>query len=316
MFEIQRKYLDDIEVISIVNRDTEEYVSIIPSFGGNINELMLSKNGTRYSVIAGDRYADSLRGMNGNVYRGAKLSPFPNRINQGEYIFHSKKYSLNKNDNGKHALHGLIWNKPFEILSEDISAYNATLLVAYVYEGTEDGYPFHFQIRIEYQLNYNGFTCRTEIVNKSDVSIPVADGWHPYISLGKEIDGFKLKLPSSKRLEADSGLIPTGNSVEYNRFIETAYIGDTVMDSCFELNAVEGKAETVLADDDRNIHIILWQETNTKGYNYVHIYTPLDRQSIAIEPMSCAPDAFNNGKGLIELQPEEQVSFTFGISVE
>lgn len=47
-----------------------------------------------------------------------------------------------------------------------------------------------------------------------------------------------------------------------------------------------------------------------KQYPYLQIYTPPHRNSIAIENLSAAPDAFNNKMGLITLQPGENIIFT------
>jgi aldose 1-epimerase len=41
---------------------------------------------------------------------------------------------------------------------------------------------------------------------------------------------------------------------------------------------------------------------------------PRRRHGLAIEPMTCAPDAFNSGLGLITLQPGESHVSTWGIS--
>jgi len=316
MFEIQSDRFHDIEKLMLINKDTGEYLSVIPSVGGNIQELVLRKGSVFYSIIAGDKQADSLKGISENAYRGAKLSPFPNRIDKGNYTFSSNVYSINKNDSGIHALHGFIWNKSFEVIIKEASQSFALLVLEYKYQNNDVGYPFQYVIRIEYKLDYDGFSCLTEIENRSDGSIPIGDGWHPYFRFGKKINELKLMLPSTKCIETSTDLIPTGKYIEYNRFVTASYIGDTVLDNCFELDPVDGVIETVLTDAENDVHIVLWQETNAKGYNYVHIYTPTDRESIAIEPSSCGPDAFNNGNGLIILEPNERIHFTFGIDLE
>jgi aldose 1-epimerase len=40
------------------------------------------------------------------------------------------------------------------------------------------------------------------------------------------------------------------------------------------------------------------------------------RRGLAIEPMTCAPDAFNSGEGLIVLAPGESLIERWGISVD
>jgi aldose 1-epimerase len=45
------------------------------------------------------------------------------------------------------------------------------------------------------------------------------------------------------------------------------------------------------------------------SYPYLQLYTPPHRESIAIENLSAAPDAFNNGMGLINLEPGASATF-------
>jgi aldose 1-epimerase len=56
-------------------------------------------------------------------------------------------------------------------------------------------------------------------------------------------------------------------------------------------------------------------------YRFLMVYTPdaipqtsRRRRSLAIEPMTCAPNAFRSGDGLIVLQPGQSTSATWGIS--
>jgi aldose 1-epimerase len=53
--------------------------------------------------------------------------------------------------------------------------------------------------------------------------------------------------------------------------------------------------------------VTLWMDEH---FRYVQVYTAdavpdaaRRRRSIAIEPMTCAPDAFNSGAGLLVLEP-------------
>ena len=77
----------------------------------------------------------------------------------------------------------------------------------------------------------------------------------------------------------------------------------------------KGVAVTQVANPARNLKLEVWQETGPKQFNYLQVYTPKTRQSIAIEPMSCAPDAFNSGKGLIRLKPDEVIEASFGVRI-
>jgi aldose 1-epimerase len=63
--------------------------------------------------------------------------------------------------------------------------------------------------------------------------------------------------------------------------------------------------------------LTLWMEPT---YRFVMVYTPdalpeaaRRRRSLAVEPMTCAPNAFRSGDGLIVLQPGESTSAAWGI---
>ena len=64
---------------------------------------------------------------------------------------------------------------------------------------------------------------------------------------------------------------------------------------------------------DMDFGFTIWQETGKYKYNFLQVYTPPHRKSIAIEPMTCAPDAFNNKDGLIVLGPFESFYAVCGI---
>ncbi|MBP7939993.1 MAG: hypothetical protein KAZ20_02525, partial [Sediminibacterium sp.] len=49
--------------------------------------------------------------------------------------------------------------------------------------------------------------------------------------------------------------------------------------------------------------------TPIHNYPYLQLYTPVDRQSIAIENLSGAPNCFNNKMGLQLVEPQEQIYF-------
>jgi aldose 1-epimerase len=312
MFSITVENFYGKERIKLFNPGTGEYLCIIPAFGGNIIELALSKNDTLHHVIAGDETLETLSGIKSNSYRGAKLSPFPNRINNGKYAFEGKEHQLEQN-NPPHALHGLCWNLPFTVKAELVTDSSAMIILQADYNSLHKSYPFIYHIEIEYTLEENNFKCLTKILNTSEQSIPIGDGWHPYFTTGSKVDNLKLQLPPNKQIELGNNMIPTGNYLPEKLFESPTLIGNTQLDHCFELDATTERVETILTDGQKNISIVIWQQTGERGYKFLQAYTPPDRNSIAIEPMSCAPDAFNNKKGLIVLSPKESVEFCFGV---
>ncbi len=315
MYRIVHETVDGLDKIKLINSFSGEYLAVVPAYGGNINALALKRNKMLHELIAGDDGLATLSGSSANAYRGAKLSPFPNRVNHGVYVFQGKKYFLDRRDD-QHALHGLLWNYPLHVKEELIDHDGALLVLGQEYKKEFHGFPFEYRIEIEYRLDYDGFSCITRIFNTSLKAIPMGDGWHPYLKLGSSIDSLLLQIPSHHQLEIDHTMIPTGKYIKNFTFRLPTPIAEKPLDHCFQLDPVDRIVETMLIDQQKNLSLVVWQQTGLKGYNFIQVYTPPDRKSIAIEPMSCAPDAFNNKKGLLILNPEEEVEFLFGIRLE
>ena len=85
------------------------------------------------------------------------------------------------------------------------------------------------------------------------------------------------------------------------------------MNDCYELDK---SGRTHIYDPDKDLEMFIDQQTGPGGYNYCMYFTPPDRDCLAVEPMTAAPDAFNNGHGLITLATGKtlELTFTLGIS--
>ncbi len=63
----------------------------------------------------------------------------------------------------------------------------------------------------------------------------------------------------------------------------------------------------------QKLTINIWQQTGKWKYNYLQVFIPPSKKSIAVEPMTCAADAFNNKMGLIILNPKKSFSTSCGV---
>ena len=315
MFNIQEEAFGSLTQLELSNVLTGEYVTIIHDYGTLVNDLVLKSNGKNYSILRGTNTDHDIVGK--KWFKGAKLSPFPNRIRDGAYSFNRKKYQLPITEEARHnALHGFIYNKPFELIAHEEGTEHASVEFEYNYGGKIEGYPFPYRISMVYTLSVDGFECETCIKNTGKDAMPVGDGWHPYFKTGTMVDQLQLLLPKCKRLLLDKRMIANGKRTAFNDFDVMSKIGPQEFDTPFELENTGNILSTELFDAQRNLKITLWQETGTNKYNYLQIYIPPDRQSIAIEPMTCEPDAFNNGGGLITLKPNEVIKASYGVSVK
>lgn len=316
MFKIQEDSLGRLTQLELHNVLTGEYATIIHDHGTTINELVLNVNGKNISVLQSSN--DSKTITNKEWFKGAKLSPFPNRIAGGKYSFNGESYKLRTNDSkGNNALHGFVFNKPFELVGHSEGQFECSAEFSYAHNGKDAGFPFPFKINIEYVFSQDGLECETNIVNTGTTPMPLGDGWHPYFKTGTKADRLQLCLPKAKLVELDDNLIPTGKLLEFKDFEDCLVaIGNREFDTCLALET-NGHDTTYfeLYDPDRDISLSIWQESGPGKYNYVQLYIPQDRQSIAIEPMTCAPDAFNNNMGLITLQPGEKFNGKYGVGI-
>lgn len=313
MFKIKTDHLGSFLRFALANTKTGEYVSIIPGFGGNVNRIILRKKNRHYSILDGVRTGSEL--IRNVQFKGAKLIPFPNRISKGQYSFAEKSYQLPINF-GKHAIHGFIYDKILRVTNVTSNANQASLELEYVYDAAIKNYPFKFQVTLTYSLMAEGgFQYKTKITNLSNCSIPVGDGWHPYFKTEGKVDRLHIKIPAGSRIVVDAQMIPTGELIHEN-YSGLFQIGNKEFDLGFVLQEADGKVITELYDTELDLKILLWQETGKWKYNYLQVYIPPSRNSIAIEPMTCAADAFNNRMGLIILEPQQSFTANCGVRLD
>ena len=254
-----------------------------------------------------------------SIGRGQLLLPWPNRIEDGQYEFAGRMHQLPITEPARHsALHGFTRWVNWTAVEQ---AEDRVLMSLVLHP--QPGYPFTLRFDVDYHLSAGGLTMRTTATNVGQQAAPYGAGHHPYLTLGSPIDHALLKMPSLMRLEANDRLIPTGrvlpNGGTAYDFLELRPIGSLGMDTAFA-NLVpdsDGLIRVHLQAPGGDPRITLWMEP---AYKFLMVYTPdatqdrsRGRRSIAIEPMSCAPNAFRSGDGLIVLQPGESWSGSWGI---
>ncbi|MFQ5790750.1 MAG: aldose 1-epimerase [Acidobacteriota bacterium] len=317
MFETLKSSLGNLEVYKLLNTSTGEYVAILSAAGAALNAFKVKSAGLLVDVVDGYEDESDFRVNHSRDFKGAKLFPFPNRVSQARYRFEGVDYELGINFHEEgHAIHGLLYGKPFRVLNQWATTAEAGLELTHHYSGEDRGYPFPFSINVRFIYRRdNSLSCRTVVKNTGARPMPLGDGWHPYFRTGSAVDTLELQLPVNRRLEVNDRKIPEGGWTEYSKFRGLARIGEERFDHCFELGRGGGGARSLLYDPGTQLGLILWQETGPGKYNYLQVYTPPGRRSIALEPMSCPPDGLNNGIDLIRLGADQEVSFSWAIEV-
>ena len=301
----------DWETVELCDEALGIVAGIVPSAGAILNALTV--NGV--NIIDGYQDAGDFRERVHQGFRSAKLSPFVCRLNQATYSWQGRQYRLDKFLLNGSALHGILYDVKFDVITEKQGTEGASVVLRYQYNGDHPGYPFPFNCTVAYSLEKEGkLTISTHVSNPVNAtgSLPIVDGWHPYFRLGGKADDWWLQIASDKMMEYNEQLIPTGNYLDNAVFAEGRLIGDMALDNGFLLQ--EGLAPlAVLRNPSNGLGIKFLSQLN---YPYLQLYIPGDRESIAIENLSGAPDAFNNGIGLTILEPGEKKDFVVVMQVQ
>ena len=247
--------------------------------------------------------------------RGQVLLPWPNRLHGG-YTWGGREHlvPLDKPAEGN-AMHGLVRWRSWRVAAAGPTAVTMALRLL-----PQPGYPFALDLAVRYELGDDGLTVTTSATNAGRDAAPYGQGAHPYLTLGTPtVDDVVLQVPADAWLETDENQIPTdrrpvqGSAYDFR---SPRQIGAAELDHAFtDLHrGADGRASVELSAGDRRV--VLWMDA---GYPYVQVFTgdtlpaARRRQGLAVEPMTCPPDAFRSGAALLRLEPGETVSRQWGI---
>ncbi len=294
--------------VTLTDLSTETSATIWPQYGGILESFSILRKGHRQNIIdCYTDFADFKQNLTSKGFKSCKLSPFACRIKDSTYSFNGATYRPDKFILGKNAIHGLLYDKHFQVTATATGERTAHVQLLYKYRGEENGYPFSYDCEVIYTLKeHNELSIHTKVTNRHSADIPIHDGWHPYFNLGSSINQLHLQLKSDLQVVCDKEIIPTGEMKPYKDYYDGKILGDQFFDDCFLLDAAAGGAPCILTDTENGLQL---QVRPGKGYPYLQLYTPPHRNSIAIENLSAPPDAFNNGIQLTILQPGASADF-------
>lgn len=283
--------------------------AILPAHGAILHQFTIQQNGQPVNVIDGYQSAEEFEtSLTGLGFKGCKLSPFACRLKNGSYTFAQQQYKINDFYLGAHALHGLLYKAPYIVLVQEVLPTHASISLLHQYKGADVGYPFAYDCIVTYTLQQESrLAVSTTIVNKSNGLMPIQDGWHPYFALGGSINNWQLEMQTKDMVVMNEEILPIGVLQHWEEYGSLRLIGDAQFDHCFTLNFAECQPLCVVRNPAEKIQVEIYPD---KSYPYLQVYTPPHRQSIAIENLSAAPDAFNNGIGLLTLEAEASATFS------
>jgi aldose 1-epimerase len=249
---------------------------------------------------------------------GELLLPWPNRIDGGRYSFDGQAYQLDLSEPARgNAIHGLTRWASWRLIavSEDTVELGLRLL-------GRTGYPFCLDLRAEYQLSRGaGLEVTITAHNAGTRPAPYGTGSHPYLHAGTgTADDWTLELPATHWLPADDRGIPTGQPQEVAGtefdFRGGRPIGATSLDHALTglVRDSGGRAWARLTGNGGTV--ALWAG---HGYTWLQAFTgdtlgpDARRRAVAIEPMTCPPNAFVSGTDLVTIAPGTSVRHQWGL---
>ena len=207
--------------------------------------------------------------------RGQVLAPWPNRLAGGRYEWggHELQLPVNEVASGS-AIHGLVRWASWRPVERD----PGRVVVEHVLH-PQPGYPFALRLRVDYRLTEAGLTVRTEAENLGTHACPFGLGHHPYV------------------------LAPTGR------------VDDLSLDG--ELIGAQQLDETRYRPGGWRVEVgevAVWVD---EAWPWLQVFTgdlpDIRRRGLAVEPMTCPPQAFRTGEDVIRLEPGESWSGEWGI---
>jgi aldose 1-epimerase len=249
--------------------------------------------------------------------RGQPLIPWPNRLAGGRYTFGGAGHQADISEPATGcAIHGLTRWRSWTAAGQGDDHVTMVHRLR-----PSPSYPWDLSLAIEHRLGDDGLTVRTTAVNESPTRCPFAVGFHPYLAAGAGlVDDLTVRVPARRRVVADDRGIPTGSEeVDGTGWDLRAggAIGDRHLDIGYtELERGEDGRARVAVEGGAG-PVTLWVDG---AWAYLMVFTgdtlaeDRRRRGLAVEPMTGAPDAFNNGDGLLVLEPGGRFEGAWGLT--
>jgi aldose 1-epimerase len=289
----------------------------VTATGGGLRELSLDSR----PILAG--FAEDELAPSG---AGQVLAPWPNRLEDGSYTFGGTHATVALNEPARqNAIHGFVRWLDWQPVSQREDGVALRCHIA-----PQPAYPWPVELELDYLLRSGELTVTVRASNRGAVPAPFGVGFHPYFAAGRGgVDAARLFVPATAHLRADERGLPVGREeIELGALAPRAP-GDTsgagvplagvVLDDCFTdlRRGPDGAWRIGFAPDgDPAASIEIFADEH---FGFVMCFTAdtletsRRRRAVAIEPMTCAPNALRTGDGLITLEPDQPFTASWGI---
>jgi aldose 1-epimerase len=171
-----------------------------------------------------------------------------------------------------------------------------------------EGFPYPHRLAVDVTLADDGLTLETTLTPTTATPVPVAFGYHPYLTLpGAPRPEWEVDIPVNRRLLVDDSMIPTGEA-ETPDFRHGALEGRS-LDDGYELP--ERPRPFTVSAAGRRLGVEFLE-----GYTHAQAFAPAGQDLICFEPMTAPANALISHDGLRLAAPGEPFTAGFRITVD
>ena len=232
--------------------------------------------------------------------------PWPNRIRDARYVFRGTEHrtAISEPERGG-ALHGLVlwasW-RPLRHSRDEVA-------LGYMLH-PQPGYPFTLELEVAYRLVAGGLEVTLSATNRGAEPAPFGAGFHPYLELGDALAARARALP---RCRSTSGCCrPAARCRSRAPSTTSAARARSGRARSTPASAISSATPTGWRGRrscPATASVSVWMDEH---FRFIHVFT--EGGGIALEPMTCAPDAFNSGDGLLALLPGGSFAGRWGLN--
>ncbi len=270
-----------------------DYEAVVVEVGGGLRSCT---DGGR-PIVDGYGAAERCAGGAGQV-----LAPWPNRVRDGKWSWDGADQQLALSEPmAGNAIHGLTRWRTWTLSERTADSVTVNCQV-----DPQPGYPGSLLLTTQWRVSGDGLCVQHTALNNGPAATPFGLGVHPYLMVdGADVDDLELQLAAETALRTDERGLPVGGyrvagtDVNYRA---GRRIGTAVLDTAF----TGGVTGARISAGERGVAL-----TVDAAFGWLQVFTgdtlpgTRRRRSVAIEPMTCPPDALNSRRDLVVLQPEE-----------
>jgi galactose mutarotase-like enzyme len=249
----------------------------------------------------------------GSTFGIPLLHPWANRLSARSYTRGGRTAQLDPSrapvrlDPNGLPIHGALAASPrWQVVGHDDARLTARLDYG-AYPDLLTAFPFEHELQVAVELASDTLRVETTVTATGSVAVPLAFGWHPYLTLpGRERAEWHVELPVRRRAVLDERGLPTGASEAVEPF--AGALGQRAYDDLFP--ALEQPAVFALEGGGRRVEVEL-----DEGYPVAQVYAPAGEDLVCFEPMTAPTDALVSGEGLRSVEPGRSFCARFHIRV-